>query len=761
MALLPRDPQDALTLENDIVGLRLWGPPNQPTLSLGRADIWDRRWFAEKQRVVTAAEIRERAMNATLAEIAPKADDTIYDLYSRYDFPCPKPGAQLILGAPFADTARVERRGNGTIHLKIEGKDGKIVAAVWVSLVRPLVVISCRVEGSRPEYFWARVYRHRDTILPGQPVDPTIGGKKSTEDFQPLPAPRAFMAGNNWGILQDFFPDPTFPNGFTAAVAATIIGTDPDIRCVENELGLGTALFAEREGRLQHMAVKRYEPINQSPGAAATATFSSIPDSFAVFAAIVTTQDCPDCVAESARILDEARAFGLTELEREQREVGERMRRKERARACIAGGTELTAPALVFPKLRRPEGYYGDVPLCSVGSTKLWFQDAGLWHNDFHFNEIRAERTLALGMFPDMLPYCEMIHTLLPQAVENAREVYGLPGAMYPLVHFPLRCRGVAHTNLTWEQDMGLNGLVCKPLWLYYRYAGDLNFLRDLAYPVLRACARFYRAYLSAGQDGYLHIIPTVSPEHWGLTANFERNRDGLSALTLTKYLLKAAAQAAKILGVEAEESAEWMAAAARLAPYPIYQTNEGPVWVDVSDAPPIEYNIPVPLAAVFWGDDVGLDSPPDVLAIARRTLEQIKVWQPHSFYLNSCIRPRLGIWCDGMKPVPESFLLSYQTIHIFPCVPPTGEIVMENFAAEGGFLVSAVRNANGRIEDVRIFSRLGGACCLANPWPECGAAVAEEKTGQTAAFDAGRGYVEFATQPNCRYYVRRPTGLF
>ena len=74
-------------------------------------------------------------------------------------------------------------------------------------------------------------------------------------------------------------------------------------------------------------------------------------------------------------------------------------------------------------------------------------------------------------------------------------------------------CRGIAHTNLTWEQDMGLNGLVTKPLWLYYRYTGDRDFLRDVAYPVLRECARFSAAYLSEEKDGRLHLVPTVSPE--------------------------------------------------------------------------------------------------------------------------------------------------------------------------------------------------------------------------------------------------------
>jgi hypothetical protein len=38
-APLPRDPHDALRLENEVPGVRLRRPATQPTLSLGKADI--------------------------------------------------------------------------------------------------------------------------------------------------------------------------------------------------------------------------------------------------------------------------------------------------------------------------------------------------------------------------------------------------------------------------------------------------------------------------------------------------------------------------------------------------------------------------------------------------------------------------------------------------------------------------------------------------------------------------------------------------
>lgn len=751
---LSRDPAEALTLENDIVGLRLWGPANQPTLSLGRSDIWDRRWFAERQPLVTLAQLKELALSNRLAEVAPNPNQTVYNLYQLYDFPCPKPGGQVILGCPFATETHAQWRPDGVIELSVVGPTGRLDADIWVSLSRSLVVIDCRRKGLADGDVWVRVWRHRDSLRSGQPISETLGNTP-TADFEPMTAPRTFHGKADFGIIQDFPPEMTFPNGFQAVVAATVLGAKVGFQCVNDVCRLGTPLWAPREGRTDHGGLKRYTPINEAPGAAVTATLTDSEERFTILAAIATTHEGPDAASEAAHVLDQARLIGADGLRTERDREFQRAKRKHRATVRVGNDFHLSAPELVLPHLRRSDGYYSDVPLCTVGGTRLWFQDVGLWHNDFHFNELRAEPMLTLGQADDLLPYCELIHNLLPGAEENARDVYGLPGAMYPLVHFPLRARGICHVNLTWEQDVGLNGLISKPLWLHYRHSGDLEYLRDLAWPVLRACARFCRAYLSAEPDGYLHIVPTVSPEHWGLTANFERNRDGLSALTLTKYLLKAAAQAATILGEDTNEAADWLKAAERLAPYPTFQTDEGPVWVDVAGAPPIEYNIPAPLANIFWGDDVGLDSAPDIQELARRTMRQIRIWPPHRGYLDGCIRNRLGIWEDGARLTPENFLLSYQTIRLFPCVPPTGEIVMDHFAAEGGFLVSAVRTAEGPIEDVRVFSRRGGVCRLANPWPQHAVGVEGRTAEPLGDVFPGQGPVAFSTLPGQWYRLR------
>ena len=178
-------------------------------------------------------------------------------------------------------------------------------------------------------------------------------------------------------------------------------------------------------------------------------------------------------------------------------------------------------------------------------------------------------------------------------------------------------------------------------------------------------------------------------------------------------------------------------------------------MWVDVAGAPPIQYNIPVPLSPVFWGDDVGLDSPEETLALAKRTLAQIDVWPPHRGYLGSCVRPRLGIVEPGASLGPEHLLLSYQSIRLFPAVPPNVEIVMEHFAAEGGFRVSAVRTAAGEIRDVQIHSTRGGECRLANPWPARAVEATSADGTRVAAFDAGQACLAFPTHPGGSYRLR------
>ena len=200
-----------------------------------------------------------------------------------------------------------------------------------------------------------------------------------------------------------------------------------------------------------------------------------------------------------------------------------------------------------------------------------------------------------------------------------------LPGAFVPLCDYPVKCQIAFYSNLNWDMSVELGAWVAQPFWWHYLYTGDRQFLEHRAYPIMSSVAEFLASYVNEGPDGVFIIEPTCSPEHWGLTKNFERNRNSTSALSLVRFHLEAAAQAAELLGRDADRREDWRHIARHLAPYPTHGNGEEQVVVDVEGAPPIEYNLPVPLFPIFPGEEVSDHSPRETRDLFWRTLETFK----------------------------------------------------------------------------------------------------------------------------------------
>jgi hypothetical protein len=742
-----------LQLSNDDLGLILWGPDAAPTLSVGKSDVWDRRNPKAPEPVLPISKIIERAKRGDSSILNGAA---YYTAYNAHDFPCPKPVGQLIIQLDFlkpGGTLAVDHQPRRIVLSAAKGEKS-LRLSLFVSAVRNLIVMEGEGMGLAEADISIRLYRHRDTILPGGDLHPTIGGGKAPNDFEQLPMPRAGSSKDLFWIAQDFPGEPTFPNGFTSLLAALVVGAEASYQVQTGELGLGTPMVAEQEGRISHAITKRYTPINQAPGSAATAKLSGLNGPFQIFATVVTTQEDPNPLERASDDLSDAARAGLSALWEEHQKQLDTYESQPHARAWSGDGTlKIDAPWGGLPYRVRPGGYYGDVPICSVGSTNFCFQDSSPWHGDFHFNELDAAGYCIQRQFDLLDSYWKMILALLPMAQANAREVYNCPGAMFPLVHYPLKADTIIHTHLSWEQSMEITALLLRPFWQRFLYTWDTAFLRDMAYPALREGARFYADFLKHEEDGLYHVFPTVSPEHRGITQDLAFNRDSQSAITLIRYHLRAASKAASILGLDESEAAQWREIAEHMPPYPTVESPEGPIFIDVAGAQPIQYNIAVPLSSVFWGDDIGLDSPPDQIELATRTLRQIDVWEPHRFYLAK-VRKRLGIYepADGLSL--ENLLQSHTgTIHVFPTVPEAFEGGFENLGAQPAFIVSSERQKSG-VQSVSLTSLAGNDCPLANPWPESPAQVIDVTSGDNISFQTEGKVLRFATAPNHTYRV-------
>ena len=424
--------------------------------------------------------------------------------------------------------------------------------------------------------------------------------------------------------------------------------------------------------------------------------------------------------------------------------------------------------------------------------------DAPAWHGDFHTN-YNIQQTFWSAFATNHCelaePYDRLILEYLPRARWLAKNIFNSDGAFYPHVLFayeppdPETCKsphGRQYIHHVWAFTLGVTGFTVQPLWWHYKYAPDRAFLEQVAYPPLRDTAEFYADFIdTCERDGDRIILaPTVSPEHHGWTAGFERNRDCAFCIAYFKMLFDAAVESAETLGIDADKVSRWRSAEALLPDYPRYGEDE-PIIVDVAGAPPITYNIPVPTTPVFPADQIGWFSPPEVQDIFRRTAAGLQHNGNNAPIMLAAARARLGmpdthewlctelLWRERPNgtlsfnrldprfgfndyghytemfgvclPINELLFQSVgDVIRLFPAWPGHLAARIVDLRTQGGFLVSAAFSG-GQTRDLTVESTAGGPLRLLAPWPKTEVLT---DTGWTSCSADEQGIVRIDTMP-------------
>jgi hypothetical protein len=426
------------------------------------------------------------------------------------------------------------------------------------------------------------------------------------------------------------------------------------------------------------------------------------------------------------------------------------------------------------------------------------------WHGDYHMNYNTQQ--VWWGVFSSNHveqhePYTRLVENLMPIAEWNARVQFGLPGAYYPHSAYPVPSRVNPYPAPPWGYEICETPWTVQSLWWQYKYTLDEQYLRRV-YPMLRAAAEFVTAFVTKGDDGKYHIVPTVSPENWGATVDFRLNKDCIIDLALTEFLLDAVVEASRKLDMDADRRAKWKEVRANLAPYPGGEGPYGYVWLDIVNAPhEWVYNVPVTVAPVFPAEQVGLHSKPELLELARRTARTMRleggndlVWQPLvrarlgmldlDWFKNEvryCMTPlgvandrvrqiggryrddtnsdfmmRMGVWTENLSlpaVINECLMQSYDgTIHLFPNTKNLGKASFRDLRAAGAFLVTASWDGKA-VSSAGLFSEKGSRVRMVEPWPSRGIVV---RDGTSAVVPVQRqpGFVEFDTRPGQRYSI-------
>jgi len=427
------------------------------------------------------------------------------------------------------------------------------------------------------------------------------------------------------------------------------------------------------------------------------------------------------------------------------------------------------------------------------------------WHGDYHMNYNTQQvfwGVFASNHVDQNLLYVELVESLLPMAQNYAREKFGLPGAFFPHSAYPVPSQVVPYPAPPWGYEVCETPWTVQSLWWQYLYTLDEQFLKRV-YPLFRAATDFVVAFVQKESDGKYHIVPTASPENWGCTVDFRLNKDCIMDLALVAFLLDAILEASKVLNLDAGERPRWAEVRNNLASYPKIQGPYGEVWLDVLNAPAEHvYNVPVTLAPVFPGDQVGMGRNEEQLEIARRTARTIRleggndlVYQPLirarlgmldlEWFKNEvryCTLPngiandrvrqidgrydddtdfdfmmRMGVWTENLSlpaVLNECMLQSYTgVIRLFPNIQGLGRASFTNLRAMGAFLLSASHDGNA-VSRVTLFSEKGATAKLVNPWPEAHLQVTRVKDGQPVAVSVKGEIAKFPTQAGERYRI-------
>jgi len=703
---------DGPLLGNGDTGAVVHGTVGKLRINVAKNDVWDRRDDTDK---ITRAPLTQKQFvdmimkdkdGSALTRLR-KISEELAVCWNT-DYPCPKPCGELVLENFTHSDPDFRQRlclYDGLLLSESHSEDSQIKISTFVAADKNLIPVRYSCQGKVELEFVM------DLIRQINKSDKAV----SSPDFG--------CDGKYFWIRHRLPADPLYPKGFEYVMMGAIEGLTYETVVASN----CTRVFACGKEKC----------------------------TFEIYLGVATSRDAEDPFREAGRIVDEAISKGYQTILEEHKDSWHSFWRKSFVNFSDEFMENLWYLNQYFlaccsKKGKVAPGLYGS-----------WItNDSSSWHGDYHldYNFEQQYWGVYASNHPELAhPYYDYIFEILPVAKREAADIYNCRGAKYPITAYPTAMERNPYPVFPWDRCMCLSAWAAQGFWWHYKYTLDEKFLRKRAYPVMVECARFYQDFLKK-EDGKYVIWPTVSPEHYGVTAKFALNRNCTIDLALIKFLLKAVIEASGILGVDEKERPAWQEILDNLADYPSYETKEGEVFVDVENAWPITYNCPVPIAPVFPGEDIGIDSPAKLHKIAERTAKTLRINGADGFIGLPMAWMRLGLkemyqsfremslerirhngalaqigrasyryrwWNCG--PVVENFaftavinemlLQSYNgKIRVFPALPDGMSARFSDLRAVGAFLVSSEKDPDG-VRYVGINSLKGGPCKIVNPW--------------------------------------------
>lgn len=449
----------------------------------------------------------------------------------------------------------------------------------------------------------------------------------------------------------------------------------------------------------------------------------------------------------------------------------------------------------------------------AAGYVAPWFQSSYVnWgHHILTYEQPKTNLGLLSTNHAELLePWFRLCLTAREKLGRFARDFYGCRGTAFP--------HAISGTGTIVSSSVFLNGTIMnisttgesvKPAWDYYAFTGDIDYLREVGYPILREAALFYHDYLLTDEGGEKYIFPSRSQEFVvcpGLSNEFMTN--SIIDLALFKLVLSRAAEAARLLKLDLELCELWEQDVRALRQdYALWPDGTWKTAEDIDDISMGYGNPPVSdLCPICITDEVDKwRGSPEMREAAEKSVnrhvDKSRLPWDMSFGIISRLRmgdkdyARLTLEllpkcregglldrsdaCDfdesnEMKPdgqhsffvdkgsaylseVISEMLLQSQggIIRIFPAYPEDlGDAAFFSLRARGAFLVSAELR-QGEAAYAIVKSLKGNSCRFMNVFGDC-VAVRDLETDSDISFTRSEGDISFETEALHEYAITR-----